>query len=150
MSEENSARAFRDEGSFLHRQGRLDEAEEAFFKALTFYGAAQDHETLFRVAELFLEKKGPSAALDYYLLAVRANKDSGLYKQRFLDACGAVTASFYNSDAEEILLACLQTAGLDFSGAGPLWLSLLLSNPDFAGLYTDRQGFERKLDAAPL
>lgn len=150
MSEENSARAFREEGSFLQRQGRLEEAEEAFFKALDFYGAYADHETLFSVAELFLEKKGPSAALDYYVLAIRASGGNRLYKQRLLDVCGTIVVNHYNSDVEEILLACLQTAGLDFAAAGPLWLSVLQSNPAFVRIYADRQAFEKKVDTGPL
>lgn len=141
---------FREDGEAFQRWGDLDEAERCYIKALNCEGGNGDHQTFYRMAELFLEKRDPHMALDYHILAIQADKDNLLYKQRFLDIAGAMLFEGYNADVEDILLQCLNTPGLDFSNAGSLWSTILRNTPEFAALYQDRQLFEKKFDPAPL
>jgi tetratricopeptide (TPR) repeat protein len=144
------AKIFRDDGEAHHRWGNLDRARECYLRALDCEGGSGDHRTLYRMAELFLEKQEPSAALEYYILAIQADGSNLLHKQRFLDICGALRLERYNADVEDTLLRCLTAPGLDFSNAGPLWSTILQNNPEFAPFYTDLRLFEKKFDPAPL
>ncbi len=149
-SDDNRANIFREDGAAFLRWGDLAEAEEAFLKALDSENGHKDHQTLFKMAELFLEKKDLRLALGYYVLALQANPGSGFYKQRFLDVGGNTAFDHYDSDVEYALLQCLKSPGIDFFGAAALWLTILQSNPDFARLYADPRIFEKKFDSAPL
>jgi 2-polyprenyl-3-methyl-5-hydroxy-6-metoxy-1,4-benzoquinol methylase len=149
-SEQEKAKIFRDDGAAFHRWGNLERAEQSYLKALDCVGGSKDHQTLYKMAELFLEKKDSRRALEYYILAIYANPDEPLHKQRFLDICGSMHFERHDADAEDILLRCLKTPDLDFSNAAPMWSSILLGNPAFAALYGDAKLFEKKFDPAPL
>lgn len=149
-TEQEKARIFRDDGAAFQRWGNLARAEESYLKALDCEGGSKDHQTLYRMAELFLEKKDPRRALDYYVLAIYADPENALHKQRFLDICGGMRLEQPHPDAEDVFLRCLKTHDLDFSGAAPIWLSGLLNNPAFTELYNDARVFEKSVDSSAL
>ena len=149
-SDNNRAKIFRDDGDAFQRWGSLDKAEQCYLRALDCADGSKDHQTLYRMAELFLEKKDPRLALEYYILAIHADTGNALHKQRFLDVGSGMRFERYNADVEDALLLCLKTPGLDFSNAGPMWLTMLRGNLTFAWLYSDQRLFEKKFNTAPL
>ena len=134
-SDDNRAKIFRDDGDAFQRWGSLDKAEQCYLRALDCPGGSKDHQTLYRMAELFLEKKDARLALEYYILAIHADAANPLHKQRFLDIGGGMRFETYNADVEDALFLCLKTSDLDFSNAGLMWLTMLRGNPGFAPLY---------------
>lgn len=148
--DDNRAKIYRDDGEAFQRWGSLDEAEQCYLKALACASGSKDHQTLYRMAELLLEKKNLRLALEYYILTINADRDNPLHKQRFLDIGGQMRFEAHNADVEDVLTACLKTPGLDFSNAGSLWLSLLTKIPVIAPLYADARLFEKRFDPAPL
>ena len=149
-SDDNRAKIFRDDGDAFQRWGSLDKAEQCYLRALDCPGGSKDHQTLYRMAELFLEKKDARLALEYYILAIHADAANPLHKQRFLDIGGGMRFETYNADVEDALFLCLKTSDLDFSNAGLMWLTMLRGNPGFAPLYADQKIFEKKFNPLPL
>jgi len=150
-SGQDKASIFRDDGAAFHRWGDLDRAEQCYLQALDSADGSKDHQTLYRMAELFLEKKDPRRALEFYILTIHADAGNLLHKQRFLDIGGRMQFTHYNADLEDALLQCLKvTPDLDFSNAGPMWSAMLRGNVGFAWLYADTRVFEKRFNPAPL
>ena len=136
-------------GIVLQAQRRFDEGEEFLLEALDIEGD-NDHETLFAIANLLLEKGDLLYAFGYYMMAIQACPGNLLYMQKFLDAAGCVPFGEHNQILDDILLQCLKSPDTDFTHAQIIWYTNLMAYKPFYALYTDPGIFKKDFDPAPL
>ena len=68
-------------------------------------------------------------ALEGYMQAVKAAPENRAYKVQLCEVIARVSFGSFNLSAKKIILACLQTPGLDYQALWKPWFSLLMCDP---------------------
>ncbi len=105
-------------------------------------------------AEIYLEDGFFLHALDLYARGIHANPDSADLKEKFVFLLRSTGFRVFNPQLKRVVIACLETDGIDFFGTGPAWHSILKSDPGFQPVYKafrqkDYKKFRAVMDALP-
>ncbi len=120
-------------GMVRWQKGDLQEALESFEAALALN--PNHDEAYTKAADLLIEEGYTMHALDMYIRAIAACPATLSHRQNFLTVLRHFSFKVFNPDLKALLLECLQTEGVDYSGAGGVWRSVLETDPDFGPVY---------------
>lgn len=133
MQKQEAAAAYRNKGQMYRLNNNLQGAVTCLQKAVEL--DEKDHESHAMLAGIFSRTKDVQRAVVHALFAVTAQPQNEAYKKSFIEIAGAVPFVKHSKLAEDAMLACLETQGLDCSEAQGLWHSLIALNPDLAKIY---------------
>ncbi len=133
LQEKETADALRNLALVHRARGDAGAAMACLEKALAL--EPRDHAAVALIGELYFDHGDSRQAIGHYVLAMKESPATLHYKERFLALAGMAGFHKHNEEMQGALLACLETPGLDCSGAQILWYTLLAADPEFSKLY---------------
>jgi SAM-dependent methyltransferase len=130
----------RESGASLYDQVRAALQQKQFDvarKHLDFLLAqnADDAVSFSLMSDLAAATDDVSGAIDYAVMAVKAEPENVEYKKKFIALAGNLVFRKYFPQIEFAVLSCLETPEAEFEYAFTLWFSVLLTVPYFRQLY---------------